>query len=126
MMAVRSHKHTMSPVPVSQQQALVDRLMAACDGAYTPETRRKYYLTGPQWAAAYEGHALFHAPTRKAVGFEEVIEKYAEVGIGYWCTHDTDVIPTDDIFTERQDAIGGGIKSARKKNGLTRASVTIE
>ena len=27
------------------------------------------------------------------VPFEKVIEKYAEIGIGHWCTHDTDVIP---------------------------------
>src|SRR3954449_4310551 len=106
----------MTPIPVAQQQSLVDRLMAACGGSYSPEPRRKYYITGPQWAAAYEGNALFHAPTRKAVGFEEVIEKYAEVGIGYWCTHDTDVIQTDDIFTERQDATVERIKGSLKKN----------
>ena len=51
--------------------------MSACGGAYTPAQRRKYFLTGPQWAAAYEGHALFHAPTRRPVGFEEVIREYA-------------------------------------------------
>ena len=101
----------MTPIPVNQQQALVDRLMKACGGAYSPETRRKYFITGPQWAAAYEGHALFHAPTRKPVGFEEVIENYAEIGIGYWCTHDTDVIPTDAIGTAKQDEIVARIKS---------------
>jgi xylose isomerase len=37
----------------------------------------------------YEGQALFHAPTRQTVSFEEVIEQYARIGIGYWCTHDT-------------------------------------
>ena len=82
----------MNPIPINEQQALVERLMKACGGAYSPNVRRKYFLTGPQWAAAYEGNALFHAPTRTPVGFETVIEKYAEVGIGYWCTHDTDVI----------------------------------
>ena len=53
-----------------QQRALIERLMAACGGAYSPATRRKYYITGPQWAAAYQGQALFHAPTRDAIGFE--------------------------------------------------------
>src|SRR5207245_6213675 len=100
----------MKPVPANQQQALVERLMTACGGAYSPETRRKYFITGPQWAAAYEGHALFHAPTRTPVGFEEVIRHYSEIGIGWWCTHDTDVIPTKDIGTDRQAEIVGRIK----------------
>jgi xylose isomerase len=47
--------------------------MKACGGAYSPEVRRKYFISGPQWAAAYPGHALFHAPTRPEIGFEEVI-----------------------------------------------------
>ena len=45
--------------------------MKACGGAYTPQQRRKYYITGPQWAAAYQGQALFHAPTRAASQFRE-------------------------------------------------------
>ena len=117
----------MNPVPANQQQALVERLMTACGGAYSPETRRKYFITGPQWAAAYEGQALFHAPTRKPVTFEEVIRKYAEIGIGYWCTHDTDVIPTDDLVTDRQDAIVDRIKnSLLKQHGLKCSMVTTE
>ena len=116
----------MNPVPANQQQALVERLMTACGGAYSPETRRKFFITGPQWAAAYEGHALFHAATRKPVTFEEVIQHYAEIGIGYWCTHDTDVIPSDDLFTERQDAIVDRIKSSLKTNGLKCSMVTTE
>ncbi|HYP09768.1 MAG TPA: TIM barrel protein [Bryobacteraceae bacterium] len=116
----------MNPVPANQQQALVQRLMTACGGAYSPETRRKFFITGPQWAAAYEGHALFHAATRKPVTFEEVIQHYAEIGIGHWCTHDTDVIPSDDLFTERQDAIVDRIKSALKTNGLKCSMVTTE
>ena len=63
----------MQPIPVNQQQSLVERLMKACGGAYSPQTRRKYFISGPQWAAAYQGQALFHAPTREPVGFEEVI-----------------------------------------------------
>ena len=53
--------------------------MQACGGAYTPEQRRKFYITGPQWAAAYPGHALFHAPTRAAVAFEDVIREYGKI-----------------------------------------------
>ena len=116
----------MQPVPVHEQQALVERLMKACGGAYTPDQRRKYFLTGPQWAAAYEGQALFHAPTRSAIGFEEVIRRYAEIGIGYWTTHDTDVIPTDSIGTDRQAEIVGRIKEALKKYGLACSMVTTE
>ncbi len=116
----------MQPVPVNQQQALVSRLMKACGGAYSPEVRRKYFISGPQWAAAYEGHALFHAPTRPAIGFEEIIRHYGEIGIGYWTTHDTDVIPTDAIGTDRQAEIVGRIKQALSSNGLQCSMVTTE
>jgi len=67
--------------------------MTACGGSYSPQTRRKYFISGPQWAAAYQGQALFHAPTREPIGFERVIEEYGKIGIGHWTTHDTDVIP---------------------------------
>jgi xylose isomerase len=116
----------MKPIPAGDQQGLVERLMKACGGAYSAETRRKYYITGPQWAAAYEGHALFHAPTRKPVTFEEVIRQYAEIGIGYWCTHDTDVIPADAIGTPRQDEILGRIKQSLQSHGLECSMVTTE
>src|SRR5579871_4602257 len=100
----------MKPIPVDQQRALVERLMQSCGGAYSPETRRKYFITGPQWAAAYEGQALFHAPTRTPVTFEDVIRRYGEIGIGWWCTHDTDVIPTEGLGNDQQAAIVGRIK----------------
>lgn len=100
--------------------------MSACGGAYSPETRRKYFITGPQWAGAYEGHALFHAPTRKPVGFEEVIRHYGEIGIGYWCTHDTDVIPAAAIGTAEQDKIVTRIQKALKKNDVACSMVTTE
>src|ERR1700753_3316037 len=74
---------SMPAIPQNEQHALVQRLTAACGGAYSPAERRKYFITGPQWAAAYEGNALFHAPTRPPIGFEEVIRRYAEIGIGY-------------------------------------------
>ena len=116
----------MTPVPVNQQRALIDRLIEACGGAYSPEVRRRYFISGPQWAAAYEGHALFHAPTRTPIGFEEVIRHYAEIGIGYWTTHDTDVIPAAAIGTPEQDAIVGRIKTALNNHGLKCSMVTTE
>src|SRR5262252_6567094 len=116
----------MTPVPVNQQQALVGRLMKSCGGAYTPETRRKYFISGPQWAAAYPGHALFHAPTRPEIGFEEVIRKYGEIGIGYWTTHDTDVVPTDAIGTERQAEILNRIKTTLAAHNVKCSMVTAE
>jgi xylose isomerase len=116
----------MSPIPENQQQALVSRLMSACGGSYSPETRRKYYISGPQWAAAYQGQALFHAPTRPAIDFESVIRKYAEIGIGYWSTHDTDVIPTAALGKPEQAEIVGRIQKALAENGLQCSMVTTE
>src|SRR5438270_11646087 len=107
-----------NPVPVSDQQALVARLMQACGGAYSPEIRRKYFISGPQWAAAYQGHALFHAPTRQAIGFEDVMRRFAEIGIAYWTTHDTDVIPTEAIGKPQQAEIVGRIKQSLAETGL--------
>jgi len=116
----------MNPIPENQQQALVTRLMQACGGAYTPETRRKYFISGPQWAAAYQGQALFHAPTRPPIDFETVIRKYAEIGIGYWTTHDTDVIPTEALGKEQQAEIVDRIGKALAENGLQCSMVTTE
>lgn len=116
----------MNPIPANEQQNLIQRLTKACGGAYSPEVRRKYFITGPQWAAAYEGQAVFHAPTRKPVSFEEVIRHYAEIGIGYWCTHDTDVIPTDAIANSRQDDIVGRIRQSLEQYGVKCSMVTTE
>ncbi|MBZ5619581.1 MAG: TIM barrel protein [Acidobacteriia bacterium] len=116
----------MSPIPENQQQALVSRLMKACGGAYSPATRRKYFISGPQWAAAYQGQALFHAPTRAAIDFLTVIHKYAEIGIGYWSTHDTDVIPTEALGKPQQAEIVGRIQKALRENGLKCSMVTTE
>src|SRR5438309_4997435 len=116
----------MKPVAREQQQALVARLMDACGAAYTPEQRRKYFISGPQWAAAYEGQALFHAPTRKPVGFEEVIRKYAKIGIGHWTTHDTDVIPTHALGRDEQAHIVGRIQGALRANNVACSMVTTE
>jgi len=116
----------MKPVAREQQQALVARLMDACGGAYKPEQRRKYFISGPQWAAAYEGQALFHAPTRKPVGFDEVIREYAKIGIGYWTTHDTDVIPAEALGTDKQNEIVSAIGKSLEQNGLECSMVTTE
>jgi xylose isomerase len=116
----------MKPVPASKQQALVNRLMKASGGAYSPATRRKYYISGPQWAAAYQGQALFHAPTREAIGFEDVIREYDKIGIGYWATHDTDVIPTAALGKDEQWAIVRQIQKSLKKHGLACSMVTTE
>ncbi|HXK02882.1 MAG TPA: TIM barrel protein [Verrucomicrobiae bacterium] len=119
-------KTTAETSQVTEQQALVSRLMKACGGSYSSETRRKYFISGPQWAAAYQGQALFHAPTRPAIGFEEVIRRYGEMGIGHWTTHDTDVIPTEAIGTDRQAEIVGRIKAALDANGVKCSMVTTE
>jgi xylose isomerase len=116
----------MTGIPQEKQTALVDRLTQACGGAYSPEVRRRHFITGPQWAAAYEGQALFHAPTREPVPFEKVIEEYGKIGIGYWCTHDTDVIPTGDLLTSRQDEILSRIKRSLTEHGLKCSMVTTE
>ena len=100
--------------------------MDACGGSYSPATRRKYFISGPQWAAAYQGQALFHAPTRPPIGFEEVIRKYAEIGIGHWTTHDTDVIPTEALGKEGQAEIVGRIQKALHENGVECSMVTTE
>ncbi len=116
----------MSPIPQDKQIALVDRLTQACGGSYSPEVRRRYFITGPQWAPAYQGQAVFHAPVRPPVTFETVIEEYSKMGVGYWCTHDTDVIQTEDLFTPRQDETVARIKSTLTKFGLQCSMVTTE
>jgi len=116
----------MKPVPANQQQALVDRLIEACGGAYSPKQRRKYFISGPQWAAAYQGQALFHAPTRQAIGFDDVIREYAKIGIGYWTTHDSDVIPTAAMGKDQQWEIVDLIKKSLKGHGLECSMVTTE
>jgi len=100
--------------------------MQACGGSYSPETRRKYFVSGPQCAAAYRGQALFHAPTRPEIAFEEVIRKYGEIGIGYWATHDTDVIPTEALGTAQQAEIVSRIQKALTESGVRCSMVTTE
>ena len=116
----------MQPVPPNQQQALVDRLTQQCGGAYSPETRRKYFITGPQWAAAYQGQALFYAPTRKPITFEDVIREFGKIGIGYWCTHDSDVIPSNQLGTDAQCEIIEKIQNTLKQHNVKCSMVTTE
>lgn len=114
------------PVSQEDQRALVDRLMIACRGSYPPEVRRKFFISGPQWAAAYQGQALFHAPTRASLQPAEVIERLAGIGINWWSTHDTDIIATDQLMTDQQDEILDGIRRELKRNGVTCSMVTGE
>jgi xylose isomerase len=116
----------MTAIPQEKQTALVDRLTQACGGGYSAEVRRRYFITGPQWAPSYPGQAVFHAPVRSPLTFETVIEEYSKVGVGYWCTHDTDVIPTDDLFTPRQDEIVNRIKQSLAKHDVKCSMVTTE
>lgn len=109
-----------------RQRALVARLMAACGGGYSPEVRRKFRISGPQWAAAYPGQALFHAPTREPVPPARVIESFAAIGIGLWTTHDTDIIATEDLMTPKQDEILDVIDRALRQNGVKCSMVTGE
>ena len=116
----------MAPIAKEKQRSLIDRLVAVSGGNYSPEERRKYYISGPQWAGAYEGQALFHAPTREPVGFEEVIRNLGELGVSCWATHDSDVIGADDLLTDRQWAIVARIDKALDDNGVRCSMVTCE
>jgi xylose isomerase len=108
------------------QRALIDRLMTACGGSYSPEVRRRYFISGPQWAAAYQGQALFHAPTREAITYKDVIREFARIGIGCWSTHDTDVIPTETLLSDRQWEVVEDIKRTLDEHGLRCSMVTTE
>jgi len=97
-----------------------------CGGRFAPEVRRKYFLSGPQWAAAYRGQALFHAPTREPVTYREVIHEFGKLGIRCWTTHDSDVIPTSDLGTDRQAVIVADVGRTLADNGLECSMVTTE
>src|SRR5215475_10225404 len=116
----------MKPVPPNQQRSLVERLTKMCGGGYSPEVRRKYFISGPQWAAAYQGQALFYAPTREPVTFEDVIREFGKIGIGYWSTHDSDVIPTSALGTSQQADIVANIGRTLETHGVKCSMVTTE
>src|ERR1051325_2083233 len=109
-----------------QQRALVDRLVTACGGSYATEIRRRYFISGPQWAAAYEGQALFDAPTRQPVSYDEVIREYARIGIGFWATNDTGVFPAATLLTDHQWEIINDIHRSLEEHGLRCSMVTTE
>jgi xylose isomerase len=116
----------MKPIPPNQQRSLVERLTKMCGGGYRPEVRRKYFISGPQWAAAYQGQALFYAPTREPVTFEDVIREFGKIGIGYWSTHDSDVIPTSVLGTSQQPDIVANISRTLEAHGVKCSMVTTE
>ena len=116
----------MSVSSPNEQRALVDRLTKMCGGGYNAETRRKYFISGPQWAAAYQGQALFYAPTRQPITFEDVIREFGKIGIGYWTTHDSDVIPTEHLGSGRQEEIVARIQKTLNEHGVKCSMVTTE
>ena len=116
----------MSAIPRDQQRSLIDRLMQVSGGSYTPDQRRKYFISGPQWAGDYQGQALFHAPTREVIGFEEVIRNLGELGIPCWTTHDSDVIDTDDLLTDRQWETVERVNKSLNEHGVRCSMVTCE
>src|SRR5262245_62149868 len=116
----------MQPTPPSQQRSLVERLTKMCGGGYSPETRRKYFISGPQWAAAYQGQAPFYAPTREPIPFAAVIREFGKIGIAHWGTHDSDVIPTAALGSSRQAEIVAQIKSTLEEHGVRCSMVTTE
>ena len=97
-----------------------------CGGGYSPEIRRKYFISGPQWAASYQGQALFYAPTRKPITFEDVIREFGKIGIAHWCTHDSDVIPTGALGSGRQAEIVAKIHKTLEEHGVECSMVTTE
>ncbi len=111
---------------VHERRALVDRLTSACGGSYSPEIRGQFFISGPQWAAAYRGHALFHAPTRKTVEPAEVIRHFSEIGIGWWTSHGSDIVHSNELMTEKQDEILDGIAASLKHYGVQCSMVTGE
>ncbi len=97
-----------------------------CGGSFSPGRRREYFISGPQWAAAYQGQALFYAPTREPVTYADVIREFGRLGIGHWTTHDSDVIATEDLGTDRQAAEIERIRTALAAHGVACSMVTTE
>lgn len=116
----------MQPIEPGRQRALVERLDQMCGGSFSPEVRRKYFISGPQWAAAYQGQALFYAPTREPVTYREVIHELGKLGIRCWTTHDSDVIPVEHLGTDRQAEILDDIGHTLSENGVECSMVTTE
>jgi xylose isomerase len=84
----------MKPVPVSEQPALVERLMKACGGAYSPQTRRKYFITARQWAyRAYLHELMWGGAPRAALARALLAGQlwHFDVNDGDWLKHDVDI-----------------------------------
>ena len=95
----------MPPVPPDQQQALVSRSDGSLRRRVLARDAPQVLHLRPAVGGRIRRQALFHAPTRTPVGFEEVIREYGKIGIGYWTTHDTDVIPTEALGKDGQHEI---------------------
>jgi xylose isomerase len=55
-----------------------------------------------------------------------VIRHFSEIGIGWWTSHDTDVISAGELMTEKQDEILDGIATSLKQYGVQCSMVTGE
>jgi xylose isomerase len=60
------------------------------------------------------------------LSLEEVIRHFGEIGLGWWCTHDTDVIPTNQLGKDGQKEVVARIKKALADNGVKCSMVTTE
>jgi len=69
---------------------------------------------------------LFWAPTRDPITFEQVIREFGKIGIAYWTTHDSDVIPTEQLGSDAQSEITARIRKALEENGVRCSMVTTE
>ena len=73
------------------------------------------------------GRSLWRSRTvPKPITFEDVIREFDKIGIGYWATHDSDVIPSDQLGTDRQKEIVGRIQATLKTHGVKCSMVTTE
>jgi xylose isomerase len=55
-----------------------------------------------------------------------VIRKYGEIGIGHWATHDTDVIPTGALGTDRQAETVARLQKTLTDSDVKCSMVTTE
>jgi xylose isomerase len=83
--------------------------MKACGGAGSPETRRKYYITDRRGRCISRAGVVPCADAGTG-WLRRSDSRYAEIGIGHWTTHDTDVIPTEALGKDRQKEIVAGFR----------------
>ena len=97
----------MKPIPPNQQQASSS---GSCRLAAALTARRRAANTssrGRSGRPPIRARRCFTRPPAQPIGFEDVIREYAKIGIGHWCTHDTDVIPTEQLGKDGQKEIVG-------------------